>query len=393
MFSRYSRLLPSHFRWAIAGFLWMMSVSSSFAQVPQDRVVDGALASVRSIGAEGRGFAEAQAAAKTLRQLPPTEVFRVLEAMRDADPVAQNWLRGIASDIARHANGPDSDALTGYINNRENSPEGRSVAMSMLESIDSESYEKLLTQSLDDPSLLIREMAVAKQLATVEASSNENPEQTKELLRQTLQAARHPTQLATVLKKLNDLGESITTSQAFAMIENWQTIGPFDNVDGVGFDAAYAPESHFIATSSIDADASYEGKHASVQWQTVKAVGTEGKVDLAAAYDKEKGAVAYAYAEFEVAEAMDAQARLGCICANKVWLNGKLLTANEVYHAGSMIDQYTSDCRLAAGTNRILLKICQNEQTQSWAQDWEFQFRLTDPTGKGLTSTTTAQSK
>jgi hypothetical protein len=373
--------------------LWTLFVSSSLAQTPQSSAVDAALASVRGIGAEGRGFSEAQTAAKTLRQLPSTEVFRVLEAMRDADPVAQNWLRGIASDIARHADGSQSDELISYINNRENSPEGRSVAMSMLERLDSEAYEKLLTQSLEDPSLLIREMAVAKQLATVEASSNENPEQTKELLRRTLQAARHPTQLASVLKKLNDLGEPMTTSQAFAMIENWQTIGPFDNVDGVGFDTAYAPESHFTATSKIDVDTSYEGKHAPVQWQTVQAVGTEGKVDLAETYDKEKGAVAYAYAEFEVAEAMDAQARLGCICANKVWLNGKLLTANEVYHAGSMIDQYTAECRLATGTNKILLKICQNEQTQSWAQDWEFQFRLTDPTGKGLTSTTAKQNK
>ena len=60
--------------------------------------------------------------------------------------------------------------------------------------------------------------------------------------------------------------------------------------------------------------------------------------------------------------------------------------ANEVYHSGNMLDQYVAPCELRQGTNQILLKICQNEQEESWAQEWEFQFRLTDPSGKGLTS-------
>ena len=58
--------------------------------------------------------------------------------------------------------------------------------------------------------------------------------------------------------------------------------------------------------------------------------------------------------------------------------------ATEVYHSGSMLDQYIAPFELKKGTNTILLKICQNEQEESWAQRWEFQFRITDPTGKGL---------
>jgi hypothetical protein len=60
--------------------------------------------------------------------------------------------------------------------------------------------------------------------------------------------------------------------------------------------------------------------------------------------------------------------------------------ANEVYHSGAMIDQYIGNFQLKKGINRILLKICQNEQEESWAQDWQFQFRITDLTGKGLRS-------
>ena len=78
----------------------------------------------------------------------------------------------------------------------------------------------------------------------------------------------------------------------------------------------------------------------------MEASGDDGIVDLAAAYDKEKGAVAYLYAEFDSPTDQPAEVRLGCINANKVWINGKEVMANEVYHAGSMLDQYIAPCEL-----------------------------------------------
>jgi hypothetical protein len=42
---------------------------------------------------------------------------------------------------------------------------------------------------------------------------------------------------------------------------------------------------------------------------------------------------------------------------------------------------------LRKGSNSILLKILQNEQTQSWAQDYSVQFRITDGSGKALLPT------
>ena len=87
---------------------------------------------------------------------------------------------------------------------------------------------------------------------------------------------------------------------------------------------------------------------------------------------------------FDVEQGGPAEVRLGCINASKVWINGELIDANEVYHSGTRIDQYTAPCTLREGRNRVLLKICQNAQTESWAQDWQFQFRLTDPQGAAL---------
>ena len=36
---------------------------------------------------------------------------------------------------------------------------------------------------------------------------------------------------------------------------------------------------------------------------------------------------------------------------------------------------------LKAGRNEVLIKVCQNEQTDDWAQTWGFQLRLCDAIG------------
>ena len=50
-------------------------------------------------------------------------------------------------------------------------------------------------------------------------------------------------------------------------------------------------------------------------------------------------------------------------------------------------NQYSfQNCFVAEGENEILLKVCQNEQTQSWTKQWEFNFRITDRTGSAIHS-------
>jgi len=50
------------------------------------------------------------------------------------------------------------------------------------------------------------------------------------------------------------------------------------------------------------------------------------------------------------------------------------------------IDQYRVRAELKPGANTILLKLCQNEQTEDWAQRYEFQLRVCDPSGIGIVS-------
>ena len=92
---------------------------------------------------------------------------------------------------------------------------------------------------------------------------------------------------------------------------------------------------------------------------------------------------------------VDAHRRLSDYLAERrmpfhLWLRhiakDRLIDAHRVYHSGSQLDQYVSRGLLRPGKNTILLKVCQNEQTQSWARPWDFQLRVCDPTGAGVLS-------
>jgi hypothetical protein len=101
---------------------------------------------------------------------------------------------------------------------------------------------------------------------------------------------------------------------------------------------------------------------------------------------KEKSVVAYARAEFYSQREQPAELRLGSLNATKIWLNDKLVADNEVYHALTKMDQYIGKGVLKPGKNVILVKICQNEQTEDWAVDWKFQLRVCDAAGTAIHS-------
>lgn len=349
-----------------------------------DTEINAAIEAVQAIGRIGDGHEEAIGAVEKLRRSPVSEITTVLDAISKASPVGQNWFRGIARDIIRDAETVPTKVLVSYVEDRSRDAMGRSVALEILQQQAPVLAEPLIKRGMDDPSLLIRERSVAKAMDETKTLAKSDKAAAAVRYRAILEDARHPKQVSSLLASLDELGEKVTTAQAFVMVPDWKSIAPFDNVDGVGFLRNYPPEADFEDDGKIDLSASYEGKKGEVSWVDIDADASSGSVNLAEAYDKEKGAVAYLYTEFESAGERSVQIRLGCINANRCWLNGAEVMSNEVYHSGSMIDQYITNVTLKQGANRILLKVCQNEQTQSWAQKWEFQFRFTDLTGKGI---------
>ncbi len=369
-----------------AMMLVLIATASRDVQSQDNARINTAIESIRKVGKEGTGFSDAIPAANQLRQTSAANINVLLNGMAGTNPVAENWLRGIIFDVARKATASIATDLQTYAMNQSNNPKGRGLAMELLQKEAPQTATKLIATCLNDPSLPLREMAVEQAIARAAAISQEQPDDAVADYRVAMTAARHPRQLTRIIEALGKLGKDVSTSDAFVLLTDWQSLAPMNNVNGVGFEMEYAPESEFQKAGAIDLNTEHEGKAGKINWQPITASPDLGEVDLAETYNKEKGAIAYLFTEFESDQDRPAQARLGCINANKIWINGKLVMQNEVYHAGSMIDQYIADFPLKKGTNRILLKICQNEQEESWAQDWKFQFRITDPSGKGLAS-------
>jgi hypothetical protein len=340
---------------------------------------------VNRVGVRGAGHAEAIPAWKQLAAVDASRLPEVLAGMDDSGTLAANWMRGAVEAIAQRAGdagiGLPIEGLQQFIEDRTHAPHARRLAYELVVQARPELRQSWLPRLLDDPSLELRRDGVAYALqqaaATLEAGQQA---EAVAAYRRALTFARDRDQADAAAKQLEALGQQVDLAKHFGFIRKWKLIAPFDNVGMKGFDVAYGPEIR------LDPNGSYEGKAGTVRWVERETEDPYGLVDLNQALSRYKGAIAYAYAEFTADQARDAEFRLGCINANKVWLNGDLLTANEVYHSGSYMDQYVAQGRLKAGRNVILLKIAQNEQTDSWAQRWEFQFRVCDQYGTAILS-------
>jgi len=383
-----------------AGYLILTFVATP-SMLCADDAIDVDLATVRNVKPDGVGHTDAKAAAARLSQLPSNQVGHVLESMTGASPLAENWLRVIAGSVAD--NGPfPKEQLTGYLKDRTLAPNARHLAFQMLTVRDPESLPTLIQGAETDPSLPLRHLAISRLIqraeSEIEAKDNDAAMQTYKLV---LAEARNPDQLKSAAKSLEKLGEKVDLAIQLAMVRDWWVLGTYDNKDTQHFNTEYLPESTYVAEGKLPAAWLKPGaaiRRGEVPENTpagqvatrVTSDDELGMVNLNPPLDNAKDSIAYAYAEFKLAPSSSwnkikpAEARLGCINANKVWINGKPVTANEVYHSGTRIDQYIGDCELNDGINTVLIKVCQNAQTESWAQDWQFQFRFTDRSGAAL---------
>jgi hypothetical protein len=346
---------------------------------------------LKKVGHEAAGNRAAKdawtiVAAANVAQLP-----MLLASLDDAGPLAANYIRAAIDTVAERTlsegNKLPHDELERYALDTARGPRSRRLAYEWLAKIDPAAPDRLVPGFLNDPSLEMRRDAVARLQAEgerlVEKAAGDEPQRTQGIatLRRALDAARDLDQIAALDKQLTDLKQPVDLARHFGFITTWRLIGPFDNRDGIGFDAVYPPEE------TVDFQAEYPGKKSQLTWKAFTTADRNGKVDLNAALGKEMGCAAYAAVEFFSPRERAIDLRLGTACASKLWLNGKLLDRHRVYHTGGSIDQYQARGTLRPGRNVILLKICQNEQTEGWAQDWDFQFRVCDRIGTAIHST------
>ena len=346
--------------------------------------IEQSLTTVKKAGANNVGQKEAQHAYLLLAKSSAAEIPQLLAGLDGANPIAANFVRSAIDSIvertlAKGGKLPFAE-LEKLLADRKHNPRGRRLAYELIVKVDPAKAEQLLSNMLDDPSMELRRDAVARVLDEAEAKLSANADAAPDLFEKALKAARDEDQVKLASAKLKKLGREVNLPRHFGFLINWHIVGPFDNTNKKGFDAVYPPEE------KIDYSADYAGKEDRVMWIDFTTADEYGAVDLNKTLGKHMGVVAYAAADFESDARRPVDFRLGTMSGNKLWLNGKLLHSAAVYHTGMMFDQYIAKGELKPGRNQILLKLCQNEQTEDWAQDWKFQLRVCDELGTAVLS-------
>ena len=349
------------------------------------------LQSIKAVAKEGAGNQEAGAAWKALIALGGDALFPALAAIDDSSPTASNWIRSAVSAIAdneKRAGRPlPADKLESYVKDTARGHQGRRLAYELLADLDPKAPDRLLPGFLNDRNDDLRRDAIAAALKTVEPLVKTKPETAKPELEKLFTASRDYAQADKIAKSLKTLGGTADLMDHFGIQAKWMVVGPFDSTNGSGFDKAYDPEA------GVDLKATYKGKGGvEVKWLPVTAEDTTadqmdgglGLVNLNKGLSKHKDAVAYAFTVVESDQERPVEVRLGSYCAVKVFLNGKPVFALEEYHHGERFDQYVVRGTLKAGKNELLVKVCQNNQSEPWAQNWRFHLRLCDATGGAL---------
>lgn len=369
---------------SLAALFLLSTVSLSAAEKAPKKT--SPLETLRAVGPKGAGHEAASAAWQEVAKGDASKLPEVLAALDGASPLAANWIRSAVDAIAerelQRGGKLPIEQLQAFVFETKHEPRARRLAFEWLTRVDPTTPDRLVPKFLNDPSVEFRRDAVARLLSQATALKEKKVDKDAETIYATaLTGARDFDQVDEIVKALRGMKQRVDVPAHFGFILDWKIVGPFDNTDEKGFDVAYPPEH------KIDLTASYEGKDkAQIRWIDHATLNDMGKVNFNKALGKANGVIAYAYSELIVDQAQEVDVRVGCICAVKVWLNGQLIDSRKVYHSGSKTDQYISHAKLKPGKNSILVKVAQNEQKETWAQEWDFQLRVCDAVGTAVLS-------
>jgi hypothetical protein len=354
--------------------------------------VEPLLARIKAVGREGAGNVEAARAWSDLVRQGPEALPAVLAALDDADPTAANWLRTAVDTIAERALAAGrplpAARLEAFVKDTRHAGRARYLAYEWLVRVDPGAPGRLLPGMLHDPGAELRRDAVAVVFDQAQALLDKGDRAAATAAyRRALAAAGEPDQVERIAQKLKALGVTVDPARQLGFVRRWLLAAPFDNTGEAGFAKAFPPEK------KVDPAATYPGKGgARVSWVEHATQDPYGLVDLNKVLGHQKGVVAYAFAVIDPPAARPVQVRAGSVTAVKVFLNGKEVLGRDEYHHGMRMDQYVATGALRAGRNELLLKVCQNEQTEDWAQEWKFQVRLCDEAGAAVPFTVAEDS-
>jgi len=342
--------------------------------------------SIKAVGKEGQGHAEAIAAVRIVEQADAADLPTILAGMDGANPMALNWLRSAYETVAsrRGAKIPQETLLT-FLQDHRHLPQARRLAYDTLKSIDPGIEARLIPTMLADPSGELRRDAVAYTMKQAEKLATEgNKEEAAKKYAAALTGAVDEDQVKQLAEVLKGYDQKVNLVEHYGFLTQWKVIGPFDNLGMKGFNVVHPPETELLFDKEYDGMPDADGKPFKTTWKALASEHEMGLFDVNTLFGKHKGATVYSATEFEAGDDQAVEFRLGTSNAWKLWLNGELLFAREEYHRGMFVDQYLVRGKLKSGRNTLLMKLLQNEQTEDWAQDFSFQFRVCDFSGRAI---------
>ena len=368
--------------------IFLGSCQFAAAQSSDDTAIKSAISTVQKVQLHGVGHAEAVKAMEVLNAAPSGQIHLLFEALDSGNQISENWIRAaIQKSLSKASNFP-TNAIQSYYDDQSNSEKGRWLAWQILSEHQPEFRNATIGNLVSDPSMPLRAIGIAKLLedadskgTVVEEMDDDSKTQKKNILARALENARDVDQVMTIAKSLKPLGTEINLRSHLGFIEQWNLVAGFNNKDESGFDVAYEPEA---SLSSSDLQQTFTINAEQVSWTNTVTKDETGVVDLNEVLSRQKGVIAYAVSSYDSPESRQAEIRIGTPNAHKIWVNGELVMSNEIYHNSNAIDKFGAPISLKKGENQIVMKICQNEQTEAWAQDWSFQVRICDSTGKAL---------
>ena len=366
------------------GFVLAAALGVAIALAPgvlsADEDTDRALATLKAVTKEGKGNEDAGPAWKTLVSKGNAALFPALEAFDDNNATSANWLRTAVDAIAENEKAAGrklpADELEAFAKNTKFAATARRLAYELLLSQDATAKDRLLPEFLNDKSPELRRDAIAHQLDILDKLARPT---IKADLEKLFTHTRDKDQVELVAKKLEENGGKASISEHFGFVTHAALIGPFDSTDGKGFGIAYPPES------AKDTRGTFKGKgDAELKWAAFNTTHKYGNFDLNKLLGKHKDSVAYALAVIVAEKETPCEIRVTSITAVQIFLNGKKLFGRDEYHHGAPFDANVAKGTLQKGENVLVLKVCQNDQKEDYAQVWFFQMRVCDSTGGPL---------
>ncbi len=327
---------------------------------------------------------------KRVSEAGAEELERVLTAMDHAKPLAANWISSAVDAIVQRNNNRHlavpPQMLRRFALQADHSPLARRTALECLRRQNPDQAEELIPEFLNDPAAEMRKPAVAQLMEQARqlATDGGSQDMQREIYQRALQAARDEQQIQQIATALKPLGQELDLANHFGYLQDWLVLGPFDNTDGLGYDAVYPVES--LNAKTFDRQATFDGKEGPVRWKQYTTTADNGDVDLNTALDDLVDVVGYAATIVDSPIARDVQLRLRIQNSFKIWVNGQLLMAQPIGHTGNSFDQYVVNARLDSGPNLILIKSCQIKPLQEipFFKVWHVCARVTDNTGAAI---------